>query len=92
MIEILVHENKNFEVFLFDKGRGSTLNRAGLCKICNFWHINQNYVDIINQLKKSGLIPEGYPIMCCECWARLIGKLPYDKIISRKWFYECQES
>ena len=57
-----------------------TTNRGGLCPKCNFWHINQHYVDVIEQLVAGGLLPKDYKPICCECYAEQTG---YKRSISR---------
>lgn len=88
MIDIKLFDNKHFTVFLFEKDKNvQTVSKEYTCGYCKFWYISENHVIIINQLKEAGLLPEDYPIMCCECYAKSIGKIASDQEIDREWLY-----
>ena len=39
-----------------------------LCPECFKMLIDDNYIKIIQELKKAGLLSEDYPILCCKCY------------------------
>jgi len=38
------------------------------CYKCGEYKLYKEYIFIIDQLKKSGMLPKDYPCYCCKCW------------------------
>ena len=44
-------------------------NCTTVCSTCRVVHLDYYYVETIKELKEAGLLPENYPLLCCNCYA-----------------------
>lgn len=62
---------KNLIVFFFRSDHIDDIKYGCECPMCHYWNISGEYTNIINQLKKAGLLSDRYTARCCSCYSLL---------------------